>query len=170
MKTTPLILALGILITAAIGSLQAKVVTLIVDYQRKTNEISIATSEVACVSSWHSTYPQSTKIQIVKEGLTFDIPGQGINGLTPVPQIKIAGPATLRLISGDALYPTSLCTFDIAPESFPPDKTLIIPAGTGANVSFECSTNLLEWTSVWQGSYTNVPSNKFFRIRADRTP
>ncbi len=109
-------------------------------------------------------FPGGIFFIVVKDGVPVQI--SSISG-GPVP--VIVGPAVFqRKPNGSGGI--GFCTIEITPESFPPDKTLIIPEGTGANITFECSTNLLDWNSVWQGTYTNAPSNKFFRIRADRLP
>lgn len=62
-------------------------------------------------------------------------------------------------------------TAEIIPQSFPPDKTLVIPADTGgANVIMESSTDLVHWDAAQPGQYTNLTSHLFFRIRAERLP
>jgi hypothetical protein len=120
-------------------------------------ELTIQSNEVATVLV--SIIPEA--LRVIKDGVSFGY-ASGIGSYT------VAGPAVFQLTAPSSRY--GFCTIEITPESFPPDKTLIIPQGTGANITFECSTNLLDWNPVWQGNYTNAPSNKFFRIRADRLP
>jgi hypothetical protein len=79
----------------------------------------------------------------------------------------MVGPAKVELItSGSPVF----VTLKIEPESFPPDKTIVIPQGGGANIALECSTNLIDWVTASPGVYTNQPANKFFRIRAEKVP
>jgi len=60
-------------------------------------------------------------------------------------------PSGTRLKAGaDPVF----CTVEITPESFPPDKTIIVPAGTGANIVMESSTDLMNWSPAAPGSYT----------------
>ena len=61
-------------------------------------------------------------------------------------------------------------TLEIKPDSFPPDKAVIIPEGSGAIIVLESSTNLVHWSPATPGMYTNQTGNLFFRIRADRIP
>ncbi len=119
-------------------------------------QLTIQSNEVATVLVVDSF---NTHVTVIKNGLSLSYNGP----------YTIAGPAVFQLRL-NSLAVQGFCTIEITPESFPPDKTLIIPQGTGANITFECSTNLLDWAPVWQGTYTNAPSNKFFRIRADRLP
>lgn len=80
---------------------------------------------------------------------------------------SVSGPATIWLSGYGS--PTFV-TLRIAPESFPPDKTIIIPQGTpGANIVMEQSTDLINWTNSLPGIYTNAAVNHlFFRLRAER--
>lgn len=168
---------LGFLMLAACTQLQARIITLTVprppDGQSSSNEISIATNEIACVQSWYVLSSSGTRIHVVKDGIVFEIVPSVVDGRPVYPPIKIAGPATLRLVSSN-LSPgqgyQSFCTIEITPESFPPDKTIVIPQGDGANITMECSTNLIDWSTASLGVYTNVPSVKFFRLRAERVP
>lgn len=167
----PFLVILGTLVATFNSPVQARVITLTANYQTTSNELAVATNEVACVSSWQTHYPQGTKLQVVKNGITVEIPGRNGNGDTIVPQIKIAGPATVRLITFGEPGPSVFCTIDIAPQSFPPDKSIIIPADTnGANIIMEASPDLIHWTNAPPGFYTNNVGNMFFRLRAERIP
>ena len=107
---------------------------------------------------------------IVKDGITFTWdPLDNYHQTFPVRQV-IAGPAVVRAFSTDTSFIQAYVTLKITPESFPPDKTVVIPQGQGANIIMECSTNLIDWTVTAPGVYTNVPSAKFFRIRPERVP
>jgi hypothetical protein len=85
------------------------------------------------------------------------------------PNIIVAGPAVFSLRNSGPSF-RAFCTLKITPDSFSVDKTAIIPEGTTALISLECSTNLLVWTNVWTGAYSNVPAHKFFRLGVQRVP
>ncbi len=169
MKSLTLKLLVPALFVASCAHLQARFVTLNINNLvsigpiKLLAELTILSNEVATV---RSTIGPSVYMNIIKDGLTVQLAAFSAMGPTPV---VIAGPAVFQLMP-NAPDAYGFRTVEITPESFPPDKTLIIPQGTGANITFECSTNLLDWAPVWQGTYTNAPSNKFFRIRADRLP
>ncbi len=164
MKSLTLKLLVPALFVATCAHLQARFVTLSINPQDQAAELTILSNEVATVRSTIGSFYGS----ILKDGTLVD--WAPFSTAVPVITVVIAGPAYFRLTAiGNT---ASFCTIEITPDSppFPPDKTLIIPQGTGANITFERSTNLLDWNPVWQGTYTNSPSNKFFRIRADRLP
>ncbi len=176
MKSPRLKILVTALFVATSTSLQARFVTLTVNGNLgngPTNllaRLTIQSNEVATVRSIIAApgYPVPY-LTVMKDGLLFVISPPVVATVNPDP--LIAGPAVFQLQPlGSGYGGPGFCTIEITPESFPPDKTLIIPEGTGANITFECSTNLLDWNPVWQGTYTNAPSNKFFRIRADRLP
>ena len=81
--------------------------------------------------------------------------------------LVIAGPAKLLLVGENG---KAFCTFKILPEAFPPDRTAIVLPGTGgANVTLQCSTNLVNWQTATNGLYTNQPVAKFFRVALEPT-
>ena len=53
-------------------------------------------------------------------------------------------------------------------EVFPPDKTIVIPQGVSAKIVLECSTNLVDWVPAKLGNYSDQPTTKFFRLRAEK--
>src|SRR6267143_2248428 len=171
--------SLKILVTALFiticANVHARFVTLIVNQNDATGpinllaELTIKSNEVATVRSITPAVGGigwSVSLNVIKDGIN-------VGSLNPgsyfVVGTVVAGPAVFQ-VRPVSTVERGFCTIEITPESFPPDKTLIIPEGTGANITFECSTNLLDWAPVWQGTYTNAPSNKFFRIRAERLP
>jgi hypothetical protein len=131
-----------------------------------TNQIEIAAHEVAILMNH---YGSQYTIEYAFPGLnrTFNMLSQG-NYLARPP--TVTGPAVITLRVTGASTEYAFCILEITPESFPPDKTIIIPEGASARVALECSTNLLEWTELSSNAYTNVPANKFFRIKAERLP
>ncbi len=137
-----------------------------------TNRWSIGPNESAEVLSavTHvSPSGGSGSFAVEKDGLEFTVWSSRDFSNTP-PGIRqvVAGPAVFKITAYEG--GTGYLTLAISPTAFPPDKTMVIPAGTGARISLECSTNLLEWTEICSSTHTNSPSNKFFRITAERLP
>lgn len=115
--------------------------------------------------------PGSVNLVIRKGGKEFYLPStlflNGTNGMR-LP-VVFAGPATVTL--ENLQTPAAFATVEIKTDSFPPDKTLIVPGDSnGANVIMESSTDLVNWFAASPGAYTNRTNNLFFRIRADRIP
>ena len=135
--------------------------------------VTIGANEVAEVKSLYGVGTESgSSLVVIKNGITNRI-GAGLlrggGSTTPLRLPTVAGPATIRLEAGSGSE-TWNCTVKIEPESFPPDKTIIIPQGTpGANIIMEQSSDLVHWTNSVPGLYTNTAeSHLFFRIRAER--
>src|ERR671925_995677 len=163
MKKFPLNIWIAAALLIAVTTLNAKVVTLTIDTSsgatKATDEATIGTNEVATVLSWPRDGIPTTQLEIVKSGSVVRLTGGDVPGLVPV---VVAGPATIRLLSNNQQI-RQFCTIEIAPESFPPDKTIIIPADTkGANIIMESSTNLIQWTTASPGVYTNLTGHMFF--------
>jgi hypothetical protein len=136
-----------------------------------TNEINIESFEVAEVISFsiRLNIEGGSRLEIVKGGHRAVVaPITGYSpGIASEPLI-VAGPATIRLIA-TSMDAAGLCTVRITPEAYPPDKSILVPPGTGgAAITLECSTNLVNWTATTNGVYTNLPAAKFFRIREER--
>ena len=155
----------------------AKEITLTVNHQpgygliRESDEISIGTNETAQVSSIYGPGGPSSYLHVVKNGVTNSAPAwmyQGNGSFIVRSTPTVSGPATIRLVA--VASETWFCTVKIEPESFPPDKTIIIPQGTpGANIIMEQSRDLINWTNSVPGLYTNTAiSHLFFRLRAER--
>jgi hypothetical protein len=152
-------------------SAEARIVTLTVNGNpgnaSRTNQMTIAASESV---EWIARYGADITAIVVKDGISFTWqPSDSYSQQFPQRQI-VSGPATVRVISTSSAFMEGYVTFNITPEAFPPDKTIVIPQGQGANIALECSTNLIDWTSASPGLYTNVAAAKFFRIRAERAP
>lgn len=125
-----------------------------------TNEVVIAEGEVAEIKSFPYYANYQSHLVLQKDGKTFWF-NPGTEGLV------FTGPAKLLLCaSGGGGY--GIATLKIEPESFPPDKTIIVPAGTGARITLEHSTNLTHWAAVHTVTHTNTVANLFFRIKAER--
>ena len=175
MRKVPLVFGIAIFFGLNLANAQMRMVTVLIDSANQTNSISVGPNEavdfktVVDRSPWGSAALEiSTRGKVLVNSIALS--GAYNRGF------PIAGPAPVSLTwqpaSGQSITSTSFAwmTLEVSPASFPPDKTVIIPQGTGARLALECSTNLVSWTEIWAETYTNVPSNKFFRIKAERTP
>ena len=135
--------------------------------QLTTNTLEIASGETAHLvslnrSANHSGYQPGI---YVKKG-----DGAAIAYFTATTQQTQLEPL---VVNGPAKILTfglgGMATFKITPDQYPPDRTVVVPGGPGgAHVTMECSTNLVHWVPAENGSYTNLPGVKFFRIKLDR--
>lgn len=163
------LLAIIAFVTGSVSS-PAREVTLTIGPGKGADEVIVNTNEVAQIVTWGPIETTGHQIEIIKDGIQFVLSsGIGsrylaISGGLGLP--RIVGPATIKLVATGSAR--ALGTVQITPETFPPDKTVIIPQDTGANVVLESSTNLIQWSSAMPGLYTNRTSNLFFRIRAER--
>jgi hypothetical protein len=157
-------LLLLLLFLAALTA-QARMVTIIADAQSKTNTFELAGHETLYVRSYLN-YAGNPILRVNIKGHKAAFGGEPNSSVFPV-----VGPATVSFEMPSPMTDTShwaWVTLEIVPESFPPDKTIVIPEGSAARIALECSTNLTHWAEVYSETHTNAPSNKFFRIRAER--
>ncbi|MEK7677106.1 MAG: hypothetical protein AAB676_14860 [Verrucomicrobiota bacterium] len=181
MKKHIQILALAALLAGA-RELTAETVTLVVNTQNPTRHLSIASNQVAEVVSLQLANGAYSELIFQKDGsrfgwddssLLFAVATRGGPAVNR-PPVQIAGPATFSLhtttnIGGE--FPGAYCTIKITPESTPPDKTIILLAGSkGANIYLEMSTNLFDWSTITPGTFSSATNNLFFRIRAEKLP
>lgn len=160
----------------------ARFVTLIVTASSATSEVQVATGEVAELRGYSGFMPFSRDttspyaLTVTKDRVDLDllIPplrGSDSNPGIVLPQHVIAGPARIRIIKLFSDTSTHYCTFNITPEAFPPDRTILVPPGTNlARITLECSTNLVHWASATNGVYGPLPEAKFFRIKMEPVP
>ncbi len=81
----------------------------------------------------------------------------------------VQGPCELWL-RGQRPSALGIGTFRIIRNMQPPDKTMVIPQGGSAQITLQCSSNLVDWVTANNGIYTNMPSMKFFRIYSEKLP
>ena len=180
MKSTSLACIAATMLLALTTSAQSRFVTLVIGATNVLDEVTIGTNEVAAIKSSfdpddNGNAAGPSVVEVAKGNQVFRLfaaqfsPGRGgYRG-----PIAIAGPArlSLKFQNPPFSYQAAFLTVEIQPESFPPDKTLIIPADTkGANILMEASADLIHWTNAPPGLYTNQPSHLFFRLRAERIP
>ena len=179
MKTLPLDLLLAsAFFFAVVNSSNARVVTLTIGGAKTNDSIAIGTNEVATVLTGEGYGYVSWE----KDGLSFGgqsayyaanefNPPAASARITHQPyKLVLAGPAKLNIACTSCEPYPSYLTVQLDSDQFPPDKTVIVPEGSGANIVLESSTNLINWTAATPGLYTNRTGNLFFRIRADRVP
>lgn len=145
----------------------AGVVTMAVDENIGTNSVSVGTNEVAQIVTLYISANFSAgnlNLDVIAGGVTNSVTQQATGG-NP---LTVAGPAKLVLRTSPSTL-RAFCTVRIEPESFPPDKTIILPIGTVGIIHLESSTNLIQWQDEWINTFSNTNQNRFFRIRADRS-
>lgn len=101
------------------------------------------------------------------------------NGGLAANPIVLSGPRTIRAervtSSSSAGMLTARVTdsvsYQAAKSGFAPTSTLVIPTEPAGNtqVILESSSDLVNWTAAQPGVYGNGTSNRFFRIRAQKT-
>ena len=162
-------------IACLVSESKARIVTLTTGGAKTNASLSIATNESLTILAGRDSGIAS-KVIVEKEGLQQQWPlyyfDSTYNQNQPgnLPRAVIAGPATLTLVQDNfdsGLF--GFVTVEIVPDNFPPEKTLVLPEGTGANIVLKSSTNLVNWPAPL-GIYTNRTGNMFFRVRADRMP
>lgn len=165
-----IILALACLV-ASTHLASARIVTLVHSAPNTvtTNtEFEVSAGDSAEIVSW---VLNETYLTVQKDGVSIPyLPSQPNYSS----RFVIAGPAKFTLTSNAGCcvnVKTAFVTLKVEPESFPPDKTIIIPDGaTGARIAMEVSTNLVNWTVATNGFYTGTNGAKFFRVVGERVP
>jgi len=153
----------------------ARTITMILTQRFHTNQIAIEAYENLTIVSAGDFGSGDSRILIEKDGarIVFPLTIPSLN--YPQAQFVTARPATVTFSTGawdsrDANTP-AIVTLQITPETYDVNKSITVgPGPGGAVISLECSTNLISWTNVWSGTYTNLSDPKFFRIKADRQP
>jgi hypothetical protein len=175
MKTTSLLVSSFLL--CSVGAFgQTRMVTLITDSgedTRRTNQVFIHSFESAKLVSYPYAFRCDTVLEIIKDSKAFQplqAPCNGPGGTIGLyEQVVVAGPATLRLTQYNNAK--GMCTFEITPSAFPPDRTLTVgPSTNQTAVVLECSTNLVQWIPATNGVYGSPTEAKFFRIHAEKVP
>jgi hypothetical protein len=141
----------------------ARIITLV----SGTNaSLTIATNETFSILSAYGDKSSISEFVIAKGGYGFSFSANGfsetLQGRPGLSRVIMAGPAVVRIATEGTFV-----TVEVLPDSFPPDKTLVLPQGTKARIVMESSTNLVHWAEVSPGAFTNNPVNLFFRLRAD---
>ena len=141
-----------------------------------TDSLTIASNETARIRfnkdfAWGNSVP-SHEIFVTKGGKTVELTpsfsGPDIAELDDF----VPGPATIELRGRAGAQGNLSITVEFIPDAFPPDKTVVVPAGTGFDVQLEKSTDLIFWETATPGVYDNTNGNHhiFFRIKASVLP
>ncbi len=85
----------------------------------------------------------------------------------------VVGPATITLSATVAGAGPSFCTIELTSPAaqLMPSTAVVIPADSGGpvNIILESSTDLINWTAALPGTYGTTTTNRFFRVKAERT-
>ena len=160
------------LLTCFASDLNARIVTLTGSDTKSNDSLTIGTNESLTILSGGHRGSLGANVEIDKDGFkrSFDLGDYNSQALT-LTRMTIAGPAKISLnvcCDIQEVSKLSFLTVEVLPDLYPPDKTLVLPQGDGANIILESSTNLVHWSPAPLGSYTNKTANLFFRIRAER--
>jgi hypothetical protein len=175
MKTTLALLGVAAWAALAIHA-QSRFVTLAIGKDVTSDSLNLATHETARLLS---KFDRSGSWQIGDGRGYLKIERYGLvlteEPLLLGPSPTVTGPAKITVFWWTQPNPANppaaaFATLEVMPASFPPDKTVMVPAGTGANIILEASSDLVRWTPADPGAYTNRTDNLFFRIRAERIP
>ena len=171
-------------ITLLAINLQAAITTILNTSTSQTNTLVVQDYEAVRVLSMGKKmgvhgfssgyYLSKSGITLVEQSIYFSV-SQIVSATPATTPVVIAGPAEIVFYTVPAFpYETNQpaaawLTLEITPEPFEVGRTITIAPGVGgANVTLECSTNLVNWTEGTNGVYTNMNEAKFFRIKADR--
>lgn len=155
MTTTTTVLAIVLAATSALAADPWSVT--LVNSSESGKQLKVEPYEVAELVS----HAVGMAIFIEKDGERFKLPQVGEFPQLPAPAV-IAGPAKFDVRG------LGWATFRITPQAMPAWKTLLLPPSTNAVVvSFQVSSNLVDWTSVTNLLFPGVTAPKFFRLRLE---
>ena len=137
MKTLPAtFLAVSLLAASMVA--RADVVTVTHKQPSGTTEYQVPAGVSAEVASYALN---SSQLYLVKDGIEVEIANSG-GSVASAAQV-LAGPGIIRIKSFSS-HAKGLVTLRLAPDAYPPDKTLIIAPSTNQfNITLESSTNLV---------------------------
>jgi hypothetical protein len=111
-------------------------------------------------------YPEH--VQIVKDGVILNPAERGLGA--PAPRIVVAGPAPVVMPELGSVAQSRWVTVQLTPDTFDASKALIIgPTTNTVVVSYQGSSNLVDWTTITDQVFQGVPSAQFFRVTASPT-
>lgn len=129
--------------------------------------LSINTGQVAKIVSAYLAGGNTLIVSLGVRQYTYYPVSGGTDPNTKLP-IVLVGPATI------AVGGSSFCTVEVSTpdESFVPSNAVVIPADSAGpvNIILESSADLVTWTAALPGTYGANTTNRFFRVRAQRTP
>lgn len=156
------------LLTCFASDLNARIVTLTIGGTKTNDSLTIGTNE-SCTILTCSKEDSYVTLTVEKDGGSVHYYFGELYYQFRMQRFTVAGPAIVSLGFAPGGGPFSFSTLEVLPDLYPPDKTLVLPQGDGANIILESSTNLVHWSPAPLGSYTNKTANLFFRIRAERS-
>lgn len=156
-------------------SAQPRIVTITQTADNQTNTVNVADFEYVKVLSGRdlaSSYPSTLTVSTAGANMQWTI-GKGLVSVQNigVDGLVFAGPAQVTVNSGTMAFGTRtsplFVTLEIGPLAYPVTNSITIGPGQSAEVNLENSTNLVQWTSATNGTYT-VQDAMFFRLHLRR--
>ncbi|SRR6266511_3038135 len=160
------VLIIGLLFVSLAGHAQATYVNYRLNFVggNATTNLVIGTNVLARMANYHVG-------NITAASATIQYPGGPalqFNLLDPVndPINKpILGPATITLSAqGSAGVAYFLMQYDVVNTTLPAQGVIVQPAGAGATIALQSSTNLTTWAPATNGTYSAASQNRFFRM------
>ncbi len=136
-----------------------------------TNNFSVSTGQVAKIVTAYLQGVATLRIGLSYYQFDYNQASGSYdpNGKLP---IVVPGPANIT-VAGNG-NGKAFCTIEVssADDSFLPSNAVVIPADSGGpvNIILESSADLVTWTAASPGTYGTSTTNRFFRVRAQRTP
>jgi hypothetical protein len=136
-----------------------------------SSSLSVRTGQTARIVFAYLQEATFNQLSVSVGGNQFSLPVLGNEATVKLP-IVVVGPGTITLAGGGTGY-RGFCTIEVssADDSFVPSNAVVIPIDSGGpvNIILESSADLVTWTAALPGTYGANVTNRFFRVRAQRT-
>jgi hypothetical protein len=146
--------------------------TLVVGGSTSSATLTVNSGQVARVVSLNLAGNSSLNVAINGTSFLYSFNSSTANIYPPLPLV-VAGPASF-VLNQDSGGGQGFCTIELCDTggSFLPSNAVVIPADSGGqvNIILESSADLVNWTAALPGLYGTSTTNRFFRVRAQRTP
>ena len=161
MKYVSVLVGLVFLATTAEARYESLVIT-----NGETRVVDVPVNETMRIVGYHANSGSSGAVRFTAGGQSFTI-GFSYNDFGNWQERIVHGPSEVAFMGGAG--GGSYFVYEIIPDAFGPDRTVVIPDGQGAFVTLEKSTDLENWEVTTNGVFntTNDPPHIFFRVRAD---
>jgi len=141
------------------------------NYNYTTNTLNLSTGQVAKLiyANFTSSTYGDVRMRVAVMGVSFSVTDSQINA--SVRPLAFVGPASINLVAdaGGAGF----CAIELSDpsDSFLPSNAVVIPADSGGpvNIILESSADLINWYPSLPGAYGANYTNRFFRVRAQRS-
>jgi hypothetical protein len=159
-------LRLLLVLLAVSVSAEPRTVTLVTTAGLAEKRLEIPANHSAEIVSFG---PTVLPPQVHKDGSMLEVGSSTASRATE--RLVFAGPVTVIAREPEAgSSVTAWVTVQLTPETFDASKALIIgPTTNTVVVSYQSSSNLVDWTTVTNQVFQGVPSAQFFRVTASPT-